>query len=262
MHIRAPSRCRSTPRPRARRTKISFSLRRAVFASICSVARLIQVPEAAHELVVQVAVHAADPEVVEEHPLAGQGGQHLDDLVALDEAPQDRGQAAEVEGEPAHEQGVAGDPVELAGEDPDVLGPARDLDVEQLLEGHHRRPLAEQRADVLERVRVADRLVVVGVLAELLDAAVEVAEDRVEVDDLLAVDLEHDPQHAVGRRVLGAHVQEHLAVAEGVELGLALGPGRVGRDRLEDAELLVEGDPGVVGRGVGGDVERGAGGHR
>ena len=52
--------------------------------------------------------------------------------------------------------------------------------------------------------RVADRLVVVGVLADLLDAAVEVAEDRVEVDDLLAVDLEDDPQHAVGGRVLRA----------------------------------------------------------
>ena len=110
----------------------------------------------------------------------------------------------------------------------------------------HRRPLAEQRADVLERVDLADDLVVVGVLAQLLDAAVEVAEDRVEVDDLLAVELEHDPQHAVGRRVLRAHVDEHLAVAEGVELGLALGPRRVRRDRLEDAEVAVEGDARVV----------------
>ena len=145
---------------------------------------------------------------------------------------------------------MAGDPVELGREDPDVLGAARHLDVEQLLEGHDRRPLAEQRADVLERVEVGDRLVVVGVLAQLLDAAVEVAEDRVEVDDLLAVELEDDPQHAVGRRVLRPHVDEHLAVAERVELGLALGPRRVRRDRLEDAELAVEHDPRVVGGGV------------
>ena len=48
------------------------------------------VAQAAQELVVQVAVDAADAEVVEEHPLAGQRGQHLDDLVALDEAVQDR----------------------------------------------------------------------------------------------------------------------------------------------------------------------------
>ncbi len=214
MHIWSAVAVSITPRPRARRTKISFSFRSPWFEFdlVCRLAHPGAQP--AHELVVEVAVHAADPEVVEEHPLAGQGGQHLDDLVALDEAPQDRGQAAEVEGEPAHEQGVAGDPVQLAREDPDVLGPARDLDVVELLEGDHRRPLAEQRADVLERVHVADRLVVVGVLAQLLDAAVEVAEDRIEVDDLLAVDLEDDPQDAVGRRVLGPHVEEHLAVAE------------------------------------------------
>ena len=82
----------------------------------------------------------------------------------------------------------------------------------------------------------------------------EVAEHRVEVDDLLAVELEHDPQHAVGRRVLRSHVDEHLAVAERVELGLALGPRRIRRDGLEDADLLVEHDPRVVGGGVAADV--------
>ena len=209
---------------------------------------------------VQVAVDAADPEVVEQHLLAGDRGQQVADLVALDEAVQDRGQAAEVERHPAHEQGVARDPVELAREHPDVLGAARDLDVEQLLERHHRRPLAEQRAHVLERVDLADDLVVVRVLAQLLDAAVEVAEDGVEVDDALAADLEHDAQHPVGRRVLGAHVEEHLAVAERVELGLALGARRVRRDGLEVPDLVVEHHPRVVrGRVL---VGRGGGGHR
>jgi hypothetical protein len=122
----------------------------------------------------------------------------------------------------------------------------RDLDVEQLLEGQDAGPLAEERADVLERVEIGDRVVVVGVLAQLLDAAMEIAEDRVKVDDDLAVELENDPEHAVGRRVLRPHVDVHLAVAEGVELGLALGPRRVGRDRLEDADRLLELDPRVV----------------
>ena len=77
-------------------------------------------------------------------------------------------------------------------------------------------------------------VVPVAVLADLLDAPVEVAQHRVEVDDALAVDLEHDAQHAVGRGVLRPQVDEHLAVAERVELGLALGARRVRRDRLED----------------------------
>ena len=92
---------------------------------------------------------------------------------------------------------VAGDAVELPGQHADVLGAPGHLEVEQLLGGHDRHRLAEQRGDVLERVALADGVVPVAVLADLLDAAVEVAEDRVEVDDPLAVDLEHDAQHAV-----------------------------------------------------------------
>ena len=206
------------------------------------------VTEAAHELVVEVAVDAADPEVVEQHPLAGQRREHVDDVVALDERPQDRRQAAQVERHPAQEERVARDAVELGRQNPDVFRPPGDLDVHQLLERHHRGPLGEQRADVLERIRVADRLVVVGVLAQLLDAAMEVAQDRVEVHDLLAVELEDHPQHAVRGRMLRPHVDEHLAVAERVELGFALGPRRVRRHGLEDAQVAIERDPRVVGR--------------
>src|SRR5450759_2873371 len=213
------------------------------------------VAQAAHELVVQVAVDTADPEVVEEELGAGDRGEDLHDLVALGEAPQDGRDPAQVQGVPAHEEHVAGDPVQLAGQDPDVLRPPRDLDVQQLLEGHHRAPLAEEGGDVLQRVELADDVVEVGVLGDLLHAAMEVAQDRVQVHYLLAGDLEDNPQDAVRGRVLGPHVQEHLAVPEVVELPLSLGSGQ--RDRLED--------PGVLDR----DRERGiveawarGGGHR
>jgi hypothetical protein len=77
---------------------------------------------------------------------------------------------------------------------------------------------------------------------------VEIAEDRVHVDDLLARELQDQPQDAVGGRVVRADVEEHLPVAEGVELALALGPGGVGRDRLVQvrADLAVEHDARVV----------------
>jgi hypothetical protein len=182
--------------------------------------------------VVEVAVDAADAEVVEQHPGPGQGRQHLHDLVALDEAVQDRRQAAQVQGQEAHEEGVAGDAEQLAREDADVLRPARHLHVHELLEREDRRPLLEERADVLERVHLVDDVVVVRVLADLLDAAVEVAQDRVHVHDLLARELQDEAQDAVRGRVVRADVEEHLAVAQGVELALALGPRRVRRDRL------------------------------
>ena len=211
---------------------------------------------------IQVAVDAADPEVVEEHPLAGQRSEHIDDLVAFDERPQDRRQATQIQRHPAQEEGMAGDAVEFRREDPDVLGPARDLHVHQLLEGEDRRPFVEQCADVLEWVRIADRLVVVGVLAQLLDATVQVAQDRIEVDDLLAIELQDDAEHAVGRWMLGTHVDEHLAVAQGVELGFAFSARWVRRDWFEDAQGAVERDARVVAGLVGfadGHGSRGSG---
>jgi hypothetical protein len=47
--------------------------------------------------------------------------------------------------------------------------------------------------------------------------------------------------------MLGSHVEEHLAVPQGVELGLALRARRVRRHRLEDAEIAIELDAGIVG---------------
>ena len=146
---------------------------------------------------VEVAVDPADAQVVEEQLLAGQRGKHLHDLVALGEAPEDRRQPAQVERQPAHEERVARDPIELPGEHADVLRAARHLEPEELLRGEHGHRLAEHRGDVLERVAVADGVVPVAVLADLLDATVEVAQDRIEIDDTLAVHLEHDTQHAV-----------------------------------------------------------------
>ena len=89
-------------------------------------------------------------------------------------------------------------------------------------------------------------MVPVAVLADLLDAAVEVAQHGVEVDDLLAVDLEDDAQHAVRGGVLRAQVDEHLAVLEPVELGLALGARRQRRDGVVDGGRRLDHHLGVV----------------
>src|SRR5262249_31998240 len=61
------------------------------------------------------------------------------------------------------------------------------------------------------------------VLADLLGAAVEVAEVRGDFGDDLAVGPQHEPQHPVGAGVLRTHVDEHL-VGPDVELD----DGRVG----------------------------------
>jgi hypothetical protein len=75
----------------------------------------------------------------------------------------------------------------------------------------------------------------------------EIAEDRVNVHDLLARELEYETKDAVSGRMVRAEVEEHLAVAQGVELALALRPGWVRRDGLEQpADLAVEHDSRIV----------------
>ena len=55
-------------------------------------------------------------------------------------------------------------------------------------------------------------MLVGSVLGGLFKAGVEVADIGRAVDDSLAVQLQHDPQDAMGRRVLGSHVDDHHVV--------------------------------------------------
>ncbi len=69
---------------------------------------------------------------------------------------------------------------------------------------------------VVRAVPPAHGLAVVGVLRKLFEAAVEVADVRLAVDDDLAVDGEHHTEDAVRGGVLGADVDRHV---DGVEFG-------------------------------------------
>ena len=71
--------------------------------------------------------------------------------------------------------------------------------------------------EVVHPVRVRDELDRRDVLADLLGAAVQVAEVRRDLGDDLAVGAQHEPQHAVRAGVLRPHVDEHLVGAD-VEL--------------------------------------------
>ena len=89
------------------------------------------------------------------------------------------------------------------------LAARRHLDAEQLLHGQREADVGRQRAEVVHAVRVGDELQVGAVLGDLLHSAVQIAQMRDALDDALAVELEHQPQHAVGRRVRRPHVDRH-----------------------------------------------------
>ena len=92
------------------------------------------------------------------------------------------------------------DPVQLAHQHADPLRPLRDVlvDAEQLLGGQGEDQLVEERRRVVHAGDVGGALEVGEVLARLLHAGVQVADDRLGAQHRLALELEHEAQHAVG----------------------------------------------------------------
>jgi hypothetical protein len=196
----------------------------------------------------------ADVRVV--HPQAGDQLEDPQDLLAGGEPDRhDRGRAELVAaGGQAHQ--VRGDPVELHHQDADLGGPDGDVvgDPEQLLHREAVRGLLEQRGDVVHAGAERHALGPGAELHVLLDAGVQVADARSGLGHRLAVDLEHEPEHAVRGRVLRAHVDDDALLAEAGGLLGDVGP--VAARRLEGAQadgLVVDEVPGRVdaGRGLG-----------
>ena len=91
----------------------------------------------------------------------------------------------------------------------------RQLDPEQLLGGQREHQLVEQRREVVHAGDVGAALQVGELLAGLLHAGVQVADDRLAPQHRLALELQHEAQHAVGARVLRPHVDDHRLVVAG-----------------------------------------------
>ena len=71
--------------------------------------------------------------------------------------------------------------------------------------------LLVHRRDVIEPVEIRDRLQVGPALDQLLGAAVQQPDMRIDALDHFAVELEHEPQHAVRRRMLRAEIDGEVA---------------------------------------------------
>ena len=140
----------------------------------------------------------------------------LEGLLAADEARRhDRG-GAHLVAAGADRDEVRADAGELHHEHAQHVRAVGDVvgDAEQLLDAHAVHGLVEHRGDVVHAGAERDALSPGPELHVLLDAGVEVADARAQLGDPLALDLEHDAQHAVSGRVLGAHVEHEALPAE------------------------------------------------
>jgi hypothetical protein len=106
-------------------------------------------------------------------------------------------------------------------EHPDPGGPRRELRAEQCLDREREDELVVERRQVVHARDVGGALDVGELLAGLLHAGVQVADDGLGAEHGLALELHHDAQHAVGGRVLGAHVDDHRLVLAELDVDVA-----------------------------------------
>ena len=156
----------------------------------------------------QVVLHAADSDVVRGDARAAQ---HLlevpGQLARLDAVEEGRHRRQLEAGRPAARQVVA-HPRELAAQRAQPLAALGQLEPEQLLDREHVAEVGEDRGVVVQPIGVGDRLIPGAALALLLEAAVQVADLDVEVDDVLAVQFDQELHRAMGGRVRRAHVEQ------------------------------------------------------
>ena len=163
----------------------------------------------------------ANPHRVVGEPRAAVLLEQVEDQLALAERIEEHRHRADVHRVGAQPEAVAGNPLELAENRPHVARAARHLDRHQLLDRLAVADVVGRGRHVVHPVGQQDDLRPVAVLAQFLDAAVEVADHDLGVDDLLAIEPQHDPQHAVRARMLRPHVDhqlvgvEHRAVVDG-----------------------------------------------
>ncbi len=88
------------------------------------------------------------------------------------------------------------------------------LDSEQPLRTDRERDVVADRVEIVLAIGPRDYLVVLPILADLLEAAVQIADVRNAAHHRLAVELEHEAQHAVRCRMLRSDVDQHVLARE------------------------------------------------
>ncbi len=94
---------------------------------------------------------------------------------------------------------------QLGGDDADVFGALRNLNAGQLFDGQRVGPVIGEGAEIVEPVGVGHRAEIGFVLGNFFVVAMQVAEDRLQLHDALAVQHHVHAKDAVGGGMLRAH---------------------------------------------------------
>jgi len=117
----------------------------------------------------------------------------------------------------------------LGEKDADPDGAFRDFEAEKFFDGKTVAQVICQRPEVVDAVGEGHDLLVELGLAGLLNTGVKVADFGIQADNDFSVDLQYEPKHTVGRRVLGSHIEDHVLIT-----------GALSRRSLEDRSANVQ----------------------
>ena len=159
----------------------------------------------------KIALHSADATVGHRETRAGHHLHQVPQVLAgLDHVEEHR-ERAQLHGAGANAREVIRNPGDLRHDHADVVAAVRDRHPQQLLHGHAVAHVVDERRDVVEAVGVGHDAVVVDRLGHLLEAAMQVANLDIDVDDPLPVERRDDPDDPVHRGMRRPDIQQHLA---------------------------------------------------
>src|ERR1051325_6116731 len=142
-----------------------------------------------------VGPHAPDARQTRRESRADPGLEQMIDPLPLLERPEEGRERADVDAGRAPPDEMRDDSRQLASDDSEHRAPRRDLDAEQPLRAQGKGDVVPRRVEVVLAVGPGDDLIVLAILADLLEAAVQIPHVRDAAHDGLAVQLEHQTQH-------------------------------------------------------------------
>ena len=130
-------------------------------------------------------------------PGTGYRIQNVQNLFAVVECIQERGNSANVQQVSPKPEQVARYAVQLRGYHPNVFRSLRDLYPGELFDRQDKSVVEHHPGQVIHSARVGEKLLVLPVFPHLFVTPVAVSDNRVGSYDILAVEVQQNPQNAV-----------------------------------------------------------------
>src|SRR5207248_2293765 len=135
---------------------------------------------------------------------------NLQNLFALAQAPEKNCDRADVQSVRCEPEQVRCYAIKLSQDCAYVMSARRNIKSHHLLDGFDPDKSVRDRRKIIEPVPVRRYHRILPTLSNLLHRAMQVSNIAVEINHRLAIKPKDDAQHAVRRRMLRPHIQDHL----------------------------------------------------